>query len=65
MENDKFALCFTVTGVLIQLYFSKCSMNQEDDAVAYTDMLDNRLVLSSWYNIDYTLSLLNKESTLR
>lgn len=40
-------------------------MNQEDDAVAYTDMLDNRLVLSSWYNIDYTLSLLNKESTLR
>ncbi|MDC5720542.1 hypothetical protein [Vibrio europaeus] len=40
-------------------------MNQEDNAMAYTDMLDSRLVLSPWYNVDYTLSLLNKETILR
>ncbi|WP_282567532.1 hypothetical protein [Vibrio sinaloensis] len=39
-------------------------MNQEDNAMANAALLDSRLVLSPWYNIDYTLSLLNKESSL-
>lgn len=39
-------------------------MNQEDNAMASTALLDSCLMLSPWYNIDYTLSLLNKESSL-
>ena len=32
--------------------------------MAFKDVFDSRLVLSPWYNLDYTLSLLSKESTL-
>lgn len=36
---------------------------QEDETMRIKDILDSRLVLSFWYNLDYCLSLLSKISS--
>lgn len=61
-NNRSFALRFTVTEKKYSYIILTSNTNEKDNAMNCIWMHHSRAVLSSWYNLDYCLSLQSKES---